>query len=312
VVSAFQKGVNQGLAEGGAGREGNMVLASLSAAAERWSEAVDFYQAGMDHRRFQNTAGTYVTLGGYCLKAGRFDPAATAFADALDLADDRQAVLESIYQRYRQVQASHQAARFFERLSNDSGARSKVAVLLARCYLDLSLPSQARETLDESLSQRPTAEGFYWRAITARDEKDWDAMELAAQKATVLEATGSRNHLLLAEALEKQKKLDQAETALSLALHHSPKPDVWLYHRRAWIRWGRQDFAGAAQDWQQAIVLLPERADFYAHLAEAYGRLGNRMNFESHYRMALQRDPGNDRYRKRLAEAGNIKPLPGS
>ena len=310
VAAAFAQGVRDALAEGRERREANMVLARLAAERSRWDDAVDYYQAGMDQARFKNTAGHYLTLGSYCLNAARFDRAADAFCAGLSLAEDTESVLRDIDRRYRRAQSSHHAVRFFQNLGPENRARTTVAILLARAFLDLAQPAQARQVLDLLLARRPTAEGFYWRAVTARDEQDWNAMELAAQKATVLAPDNSTNHHLFAIALARQKKTDRAEAEASLALKHTEKPNPWLHAHRAWIRLASGDYAGATRDWQEAIRIRPEQASFYAQMAETQGQMGNRTGFEAYYRLALARDPGNEHYRARLAEAEKIRPAP--
>jgi len=107
----------------------------------------------------------------------------------------------------------------------------------------------------------------------SREKKDWDSMELAIQKATVLDPENSRYHLIFSKVLKRLMKLERAEKEAGLALDYSVEPSRWLFNYRAWIRWSRKDYQGAVKDWKSAIAVKPRKASFYARAAQAYCRL---------------------------------------
>jgi tetratricopeptide (TPR) repeat protein len=124
----------------------------------------------------------------------------------------------------------------------------------------------------------------------------WDNMELAGQKATVFEPDNSQYHLLFSSALKRKKKLTRAEKEADLALKNAAKPSPWLFNHRAWIRWSRQDYQGAIRDWKRAAGLKPDRADFYARIAEGYHRTEQKALAKNYYQKALKLDPDNQGY----------------
>jgi len=130
-------------------------------------------------------------------------------------------------------------------------------------------------------------------------------MELAIQKATVLDPTNSKYHLLFSRVLERLGKLDRAEREAGLAIKHQIEPSPWLFDHRAWIRWDRKDYTGALQDWESAIKLDSDKQDkayFYAQAAEVCTRLGDLTLAINYYQKALELDPENKKYQKRYRE----------
>ena len=124
-------------------------------------------------------------------------------------------------------------------------------------------------------------------------------MELAIQKATVLDPENSRYHLIFSKVLKRLKKLERAEKEAGLALDHSVKPLHWLFDHRAWIRWSRKDYQGAVKDWKSAIAVKPKKASFYARAAQAYCKLGEWSHALDYYQKAMDLDPKNENYRKK-------------
>jgi tetratricopeptide (TPR) repeat protein len=195
--------------------------------------------------------------------------------------------------------------RFYQHVSRRFILSYQIDILLARCLIDLNRYNKACQILIDLNQKEPTAEAYYWLARIAQIEKDWDAMELAIQKATVLEPKNSHYHFLFSRLLKQIKKLERAEKEAGLAIKHSAKPSPWLFNHRAWIRWAKRDYLGAARDWRLAIRLSPKKASFYAQIAEAYRMLGDWPLAISYYKKALKLDPKNRRYGKRYRELKN-------
>ncbi|MFH1479986.1 MAG: tetratricopeptide repeat protein [Pseudomonadota bacterium] len=146
------------------------------------------------------------------------------------------------------------------------------------------------------------AEAYYWLFRIAEVEKDWDGMELAIQRATVLDPANSDYHLRFSNVLKRLKKLERAEKEATLAIQHSAAPSPWLFNHRAWIRWGLKDYTGAVHDWQASIRLAPRKAVFYAQAAEAYIQLGEWAKAASYYQKVIDLEPENKGYQKRYGE----------
>jgi len=175
-------------------------------------------------------------------------------------------------------------------------------ILLARTLIDLKQYNHARRLLEETNLKQPSAEAWYWLARIAEAEQDWNAMELAIQKATVLDPGNSRYHLIFSQVLKRRNKLERAEREASLAVGYQEKPSPWFYNHRAGVRWSRGDYAGALNDWKSAIALKPDAASFYAQAAEACIKIGDLTRAKEYYRKAVALEPANERYGKRYQE----------
>jgi tetratricopeptide (TPR) repeat protein len=134
-------------------------------------------------------------------------------------------------------------------------------------------------------------------------------MELRSQRATVLDPEKSDNFLLLARALQNQKKWLQAEEAVSDGITSSARENPWLYHNRAWTRWNRKNFEGAENDWRKAIGISPDIASFYFNIALIYERRGQVDQAVIELKKAINLKPEDQRYQKKLEEVSKIEKL---
>lgn len=173
---------------------------------------------------------------------------------------------------------------------------------MAHVLTDLKWYQEAREILMKLNHQEPMPEAYYWLARIAELEKNWDAVELAIQKATVLDPRNSNYHLKFSQVLKRLRKLERAEKEAALAIKYQVRPSPWFFNHRAWIRWTRQNYTGAIEDWKSAIKIKPDRADFHAHIAEAYRKLENPSLTMKYYQKAIRLDPDNERYSKKYSE----------
>jgi tetratricopeptide (TPR) repeat protein len=176
--------------------------------------------------------------------------------------------------------------------------------------MNLKRFNKAKSILMEVNQRKQISEAYYLLAKIARIEEDWDRAELAAQKATVLEATKSQYHLLFSQILKHLKKLERAEKEADLAIRYSAKPYPWLFDNRAWIRWMQKKHLMAARDWKTAIKLSSKRASYYTRAAECYVILGDFPTALDYYKKAKALDPENKHYKRRYREIESYKPGP--
>ena len=123
-------------------------------------------------------------------------------------------------------------------------------------------------------------------------------MELAIQKATVLNPRNSRYHYLFSHVLRRAGKLESAEKAATRALELSDKPSASQFHHRATLRRQLKGYAGALSDWEAAISLEPKKAKYHAHASEVLKQLARFDEALSHAARASSLKPKNERYRR--------------
>ena len=302
IKEAVKKGLDQALKKGISKRESHKAMSSLLAGDKEWADAISHYRQALRYQAFDNKAGDYIHLGRLYLKNGEIREAEESFFEALDLSGFKEKDLERLYRLYKNEGCMEELYRFYQQVSRRFILSFRMDILLARSLIDLKRYYKARWILVELNQKEPRAEAYYWLARIAQIEKDWDSMELAIQKATVLEPTNSHYHLIFSRLLKQIKKLERAEKEAGLAIKHSAKPSPWLFNHRAWIRWARKNYMGAARDWRLAISMSPKKASFYAQAAEAYRMLGDWPTAIDYYQKAMKLDPENKRYNQRYLE----------
>jgi tetratricopeptide (TPR) repeat protein len=299
---ALKEGLNQAIDEGTDVRNAHMALSSLLAGQKDWAGAIFHYRKALTIRAIDNGSANYLHLGRLYVANGQIKDAERSFLEALSISPTKEDDLEGLYNVYKKNNYSKELYQFYDLVSKSFVLSPRVDILLARSLIDLNHYNQADWILERSNRKEPTAKAYYWLAFIAEKKKDWDSMELAIQKATVLDPENSSYHLRFSQVLKRLKKLERAEKEAGLAIRYAAKSSSGLFNHRAWVRWTRKDFQGALEDWSSAMVLEPEKAYFYARAAEAYIRLGDLEHATEYYEKALNLDPQNNKYRKKYDE----------
>jgi tetratricopeptide (TPR) repeat protein len=279
-----------------------MVLSSLLLEEKDWAGAIHHYQLALADPSHDCTAGNFYYLGRLYLKNRQFEKAEKSFFEGLSLSLNREKDLEHLYRYYKSKHDTKKFCQFYENARESFELSVQSDILLARSLIDSKDYQQARQVLMNLNREEPSAEAYYWTARIAEIEKDWGRLELAIQKATVLDPGNSRYHLIFSRVLQRLKKLERAEQAADLAIKYALTPSPALFNHRAWIRWHLEHYPEAAEDWEAAIQLESENASFHALAAEAYIKSGNRFQARDHYQKALRRDPQNKNYQKKYNE----------
>jgi len=302
VKEAFMTGLQQAIDKNTSSQDAHKAMSYLLAGEKNWPGAISHYSQALQYKANRNDTDDFIELGRLYLNNGQFEEAEASFFKCLDISRTKEEDLERIYYLYKKEDYTEKLYQFYQQVSRRFFLSSRMNILMARSLIDLKRYYQAQQILIDLNQNEPTAESYYWLARISKAEKDWDSMELAIQKATVLDPTNSEYHLLFSRVLERLSKLDRAEREAGLAIKHQIDPSPWLFDHRAWIRWDRKDYSGALQDWKSAVKLKPNRASFYAHAAEACRKLGDLTLAIDYYQKAIELDPKNKKYQKRYHE----------
>ncbi|MFC1830319.1 tetratricopeptide repeat protein [Thermodesulfobacteriota bacterium] len=302
VSKAAEQGMRRALEAGTSPRSTNMIFSLLLEERKDWSNAIVHYQKALSLQSSDNTSANYYHLGRLYLENRQFENAEDSFISGLSMSAHQENDLENIYRAYKAKGHLEALYRLYLRAERDFDLSSRIHIFLARSQMDRKQYHQAKQILINLSEKDETAEAFYWLYRIAEIEKDLDSMELAIQKATVLDPNNSQYHLIFSQILLRLNKLERAEKAAGLALKHSVKPSAHLYNHRAWIRWKRNNFAGAAADWEEAARLNPTSAAYHAQAAEAYLKEGKQLEAMDHFQKAVNLDPKNLNYKKRYDE----------
>lgn len=300
VKEAVKEGLQQAIQEENEVRNTHIILSALLADEEDWDGAISHYEKATDDQDGAENPGNYSSLGRLYLQNGQLEEAEQSFLKALSMSDNREKDLERLYGVYKTGGCAGQFFPFYERARTAFPISAQTDIVLARSFIDLGQHAQAWQILSDLTQKNPDAQAYYWLYRIAKEQKDWDQMELSIQKAAMLEPRNSQYHLLFSQVLRQLKKLDSAEQEAGLAIEHAPRPSVGLFNHRASIRWDKKDYQGALRDWESGLSLQAGNAALHVRIAEAYINLGQREEARQHYQKALQLSPTNKTYQVKL------------
>ncbi|CAB1060687.1 hypothetical protein D1BOALGB6SA_5454 [Olavius sp. associated proteobacterium Delta 1] len=302
VKVACRQGLQEAIKDNISPAAAHMALVDLMVGEKDWTGAIAHYQNALEIQPRRQTDGAYFYLGGLFLKSGDMQAAKANFLKSLALSRTKEKRLESLYRVFKKESVLNEFNEFYQEVQQRFALSVQAGIFLGRSYIDLKQYDQARRIIEELNTDEPTAEAYYWLARIAKNQADWDQMEFAIQRATVLEPDNNHYRQIFFRVLKRMNKFESAETQLDFIINYSDKPSAELYSEKALFRWKQKDYEGALEAWQSAIGVKPDRAAFHAQAAEAYLMLGNWSRAGAFYQKATILDPKNKRYAKRYRE----------
>jgi len=302
VKEAVKDGLQQAIKEDISPKNTHRIISTLLADDEEWNEAIAHYREALLHQEFNNTSGDYIHLGRLYLKNGQPEDAELSFFRALDIARERDRALRALYNIYKKEDFPVRLYQFYQKAKRRFIFSPQMEIVTAQALINIKHYNQAQRILNELNDQEPTAEAYYWLARIYETEKDWDRMELAIQKATVLDPNNSHYRQIFISLLKRLGRTEAVENEIDRTIQNSENPPPNLFSERAQIRWKREDYLGALKDWKSAIRLSPRKASLYARAAEACIKLGDWTEALDYYQKAVKLEPKNKRYTKRYLE----------
>jgi len=279
-----------------------MALADLLELEQKPIEAIRYYSIALQHSPHKNLSTQQIHLGSLYLQSRQPTRAEQAFLLGLRQSASPTSDLRGIFSAYKTYAQPQSFIAFFKRADHEIPFSLKDRLVVARALIETQAFFEARNLLDRLNRQRPTAEAHYLLYKVAREQKDLDSMELAIQKATVLEPQNSRYHYLFSHVLRQDGKLEDAEKAITRAIDLAENPSASMLHYRAKIRLHLNEPAGALSDWNEAMVLEPENAAYHAYAAETLIQLARFDQALAHAAKATTLEPENAQYRERHAQ----------
>ena len=282
--------------------EAYRALSELFDRDKQWDRAVQSYKemialkSSSDKDRFRD----YIRLGQLNLRRGRSKQAVQSFLTALDLSENRDDTLEQIYRIYQLERCNAQYVQLHLNLKRKYFDPVRTELIYARSFFNYKNYARSKQILDKIINLKPVAEAYYYLARIAQTEKDLNAMEQASLEAMALDPNNILYIQMLFSVYWQLDKLMLLETELNKAIERSETPSAWLFEARARLRSKRKDFSGAIKDWKVAIRLAPKRDYCYAQIAETYLKSGDINKASTYYHQAIQINPRNKNYPKRL------------
>lgn len=217
VRSACKSGLMEAAREKIIPRAAHTILSLMMAEDKEWPAAISHYQEALKYKTYKNRSEDYIYLGRLYLINRQPEQAETSFFRALDLSRSREQDLKKLYSVYKNAGYPEELLLFYQKADRRFTLSSQVEILISRCLIELKQYQQARQILTGLNKKEPNPEAYYWLARIAEAEKDWDTMELAIQRATVLDPENRNYHHVFSYVLKQLKKYDRAEKEAALA-----------------------------------------------------------------------------------------------
>ena len=267
-----------------------------------YPQGISFYQIYLSMDASKNSSNDYLDLGRLYLEQGQVDQSYSAFRTALEKSGNKSHDLKRIYLVFKKANMHELFLSFLTHVDGQAISQYDLEMAAVRCRMDMQDFEQAKEILTALVQTCEKDLVYYQLAVIAQKQKDWDGMELAAQKAIRLNPTKASYHYLFAKSLAKQKKYPQAEFAVTAAIQNATKENPWYHHFRASMRWAQKKYAPAISDWEKAFDLKPDKSDFVYRMALGYQHLGKFDKALTSIRKALALAPNNSTYHAFLGE----------
>lgn len=302
VEAACRQGLQAAIRENNLPAEAHKSLSYITEKETDWAGAAAHYEQALRLEPRNRKDQSYFRLGRLFLNSENMQAARESFLEGLSLSQTRHKHVEQLYRTFKNQDRLDEFIDFFPEVQQRFSLSDQTVLLLARALIDLKRHGRARRIIEELNDKAPSGEAYYWLARIAEQKEDWDQMELAIQKATVLEPENNRYRQVFFSVLKRMKKYESAERQLDLMIEYADKPSAGLYNQKAWLRWNQKEYDTALEAWQKAIALKSDTAAYHAQAAEAYIKLGNLPKAEAYYQEAAKLDPQNERYSKRYRE----------
>lgn len=261
--------------------------------------AADYYEKSLGIDVLKNNYYHYIRMGELRLRQGESETASGQFRKALHSKFNKGKSFRSIWYSHKRHKMYQEFVSFCDLLSEDKTLSEAIFYYKAEAFVKMEQNGFALYNLSKIEKGSYAAQSYYLKARIAQGEKDYDAMELATQRTTVLEPDNPQYHYYFAKALSAQKKYYQAEQAVTKALELALKSQPYMLSHRGWMRWYQNNLQGAMEDWEEAIKLRPDNPRFYYFNALANERIKNYQAALKDLRHAIRLKPDEKQYRER-------------
>lgn len=272
------------------------VMSDICFNRQDFEQAISYYRQSLDQGPSTPSSSNYIHMGALLFKSQDFDQSFDCFAQALKTATRRNAITKQIYNVFKANHLFEEFLKFSVYAQERDLATLSLDICVALCWMEMDRPGLAKARLIKINAKKPHAPAFYLLAKIAEQVKDWNQMELAAQKATALDPKNSTYFYLFSRSLYQQQKYAPAEQAATRAIDCSDRENPLLFNYRAWTRWYQKKYAPAAADWEKAFTLKPDRGDFPYWIARACELEGSFNKGLAYIERAIALDPDSNKY----------------
>jgi tetratricopeptide (TPR) repeat protein len=293
----IEQGLNTALEKQILPQDALKALSNIYSLKNNFERAIAYYKDLLILNKSKISPSDYTHMGALHLKNKQYEDSLVYFEKSFFLSKNPSSTINRIYRIFKNEKRFGNFLSFSRILQEKDTENPSLDMIVATCWIDMGFPELAKARLIKINAAKPNAPVYYRLAQLSAKEKNWDQMELFAQKATILDQTNHNYYTLLSQSLIKQKKHTHAEEVATKAIHYAPKNNPWVYNNRARIRWTLKKYTPAAQDWKKAFTLKPDRSDFPYRIALAHEQLGQFKQALTFARQALALAPDNKTYK---------------
>ena len=186
VQAAVKKGLQDAVDEKVVAKEAHRSLSRMLAAEQNWSEAILHFNKALSYQG-KISVGDFIQLGRLYLYSNRPEESIASFINALTISPDKENSFAAITKLFDNRSHQHEFSLFYSDIEKNLILSPEMQIIAAKKFIDLKQLEKARRVLTAVNDYRPNGDAYYWLARIAEIEKDWDAMEINIQKATVLD-----------------------------------------------------------------------------------------------------------------------------
>ena len=305
VKAAIEQSFADAIKKGTLIRRAHRAMSTMLVDDNEWDKAIFHYKKALEFKKDTISASEYLHLGRLLLENNQVKEARINFIKGLYASTSFEEAFSSIGFIFKNTGHIDDYYDFYQETNTRFVLSPKMLITSVRYLIELKQYQRAQRLLKNLIRHNPDAEAYFWLARISEIEKNFDAMELQIQKATVLDPSNMNYRQMFYGLLKRLGKLDTAEREINLIIQNSDNPSPHLFDERAKLRRNRKNYIGAVEDWKSAIGLSPKIAAFYANIADTYMKLGNLPEALKYYQQAVKLDPGNKSY------VGKYKKLEG-
>jgi len=254
--------------------------------AEHFDQAIPIY-LGVLKREPKNLEAN-LGLGRAYFHSGQHAEAADSFERALQLQPGNPEIVEWLGKSYLRARAPQKVLELFSRQDSLAGHFAWAHLLLARAFDAQDKLDEARGELQRALAIEPDCRGAHFAlGFIAWTTRDLESAEKEFRRELALESREDLAFYYLAETLEVQGKLDEAQTVLKGMGREAP--NTYLYHFGVGkMNEYNRNFEAAEVEFREAIRLDPKQSEAHYHLALALRKLGETVQANQEFGLSNQ------------------------
>lgn len=220
---AIKEGFEQAIKENIMPNTAHLSLSTLFEADKDFSAATLHFKKAMVLKNTKQSSTDHLKLGTLLLKSGERANADREFQTALNKSLNPLSVIQAIHAGFNQEKDLNGFINFAAFAKVNKNIKIELDLFTAKTQMKMELYDSAKKTLESINNDKPNDKAFYQLSQLAKIQRDWDAMELNIQRATMLKPNNANYFKTLSDSLVFQHKYKSAASYLKKAIKLDPR-----------------------------------------------------------------------------------------